>query len=227
MKNLSKHPVKIQETDSFREFSVHEFFESENCGIPYSALKSTRDVPRGWPDKLCWKRNSRILPYSGLIRGNDRSKTDQRGIMHGNSASIPCLPWLALRRLVSTRFTTSIHHLAATFDRLTFDPRMQSRLEGETREGGRDRGKGEEGERETGRESFAWRNDCFSARRIFIELSKLHRQHRDKFHFAPRQPRWRIRGIELAVNIRSLSGIFAPISTMCRTCVYIFYFFDD
>lgn len=32
------------------------------------------------------------------------------------------------------------------------------------------------------------------------------------------QPRWRICGIELAVNIRSLSGIFAPTSTTCKTC---------
>lgn len=42
--------------------------------------------------------------------------------------------------------------------------------------------------------------------------------HRDKFHFAP-APRWRIRGIELyiAVNIRSLSGIFVQ---DMRACVF-------
>lgn len=106
MKNLLYELVKIEEIDLFLGF-----FESDNCGIPYSGFKI--DTRR--PDKLCWKRNSRILSYSGLIRGNDRSKTDQRGIMYGNSASISCPPAHSPNARLDL-----FRHLVVTFDRLTF-----------------------------------------------------------------------------------------------------------
>lgn len=65
----------------------------------------------------------------------------------------------------------------------------------------------------------------------FYRVIETPSTHRDKFHFV--QPRWRIRGIELAVNIRSLSGIFAPRLQdvhhvqEVRACVFCFFNDDD
>lgn len=89
--------------------------------------------------------------------------------------------------------------------------------------------KGERGrkrERERKKEGFAHRNDCFSTRWIFIELSKLYR-HRDKFHFTPAtslmqqqaHPQNRVVARMLGVNIRFPHGFFAR--HLCAVCVFL------
>jgi len=156
-----------------RNWPLSTNFSSQTiAAFPIPALKSTRDTPRGWPDKLCWKLNLRILSYSGLIRGNDRSKTDQRGIMYGNSASISCPPTHSPKaRLVSPPccYLRPTNLLAVKIRRGSVTGRKGWRKRGKKRE------------RKRGREGFAWWNDCFSARRIFIELSKLYRHTETNF----------------------------------------------
>jgi len=80
------------------------------------------------------ERNLRILSYSGLIRGNDRSKTDQRGIMHGNLANIPTASHPMAIYSPNARFDSFLDSpprfatllpLLPLPDRLTFDPCSQ------------------------------------------------------------------------------------------------------
>lgn len=123
----------------------------------------------------------------------------------------------------------SIRHLA-TFARPTNLWPSQSRLEGETREREGDGERWRQGERDTKRERvLRGETIAFPLAGFLSSYRNSIDTPRDKFHFAPATSFRRIRGIELAVNIRSLHtwNFYATSAIMQDTRMRRIFRFND